>query len=169
MYDKWLTTVSKVLGALGLFWIIPMALAHEFERGQYHPLIDGVRDDTDDPVFQYIVVSLALAAGAQQSLPEPTNALLDLNNCRKNYHYVIQSVAGAVRERHSTAIWNDWRDSHGNTYGGEHSPHARGLSATWKDRQAVQTFMLNPGPSHMNAARRILQYLAGSADLGITY
>eukprot|EP00961_Rhodomonas_salina_P145526 1958452-Rhodomonas_salina.3 len=30
-------------------------------------------------------------------------------------------------------------------------------------------FMLNPGPSHINAARRILQDLAGSADLGITY
>eukprot|EP00961_Rhodomonas_salina_P217382 2937695-Rhodomonas_salina.1 len=29
--------------------------------------------------------------------------------------------------------------------------------------------MSNPGPSHMNAARRILWYLAGSADLGITY
>eukprot|EP00961_Rhodomonas_salina_P283943 3837482-Rhodomonas_salina.1 len=30
-------------------------------------------------------------------------------------------------------------------------------------------FMSNPGQSHMNAARRILRYLAGSADLGITY
>eukprot|EP00961_Rhodomonas_salina_P009583 129840-Rhodomonas_salina.1 len=29
--------------------------------------------------------------------------------------------------------------------------------------------MSNPGPSHMNAVRRILRYLAGSADLGITY
>eukprot|EP00961_Rhodomonas_salina_P176386 2377493-Rhodomonas_salina.1 len=94
MYDKWLTTVRKVLGALGLFWIIPMALALEFERGQYCPLIDDVRADGDDPVFQYIVVALAITGGAQQSLPEPQNALLDLDNCRKNYHYVIQSVAG---------------------------------------------------------------------------
>eukprot|EP00961_Rhodomonas_salina_P008343 113523-Rhodomonas_salina.1 len=30
-------------------------------------------------------------------------------------------------------------------------------------------FMLNPGPSHMIAARRILCYLAGTASLGITY
>eukprot|EP00961_Rhodomonas_salina_P238306 3221090-Rhodomonas_salina.3 len=29
-------------------------------------------------------------------------------------------------------------------------------------------FMSNPGLSHMNAVRRILRYLAGSADLGIT-
>eukprot|EP00961_Rhodomonas_salina_P118157 1590257-Rhodomonas_salina.1 len=87
MYDKWLTTVHKVLGA-------PMALALEFERGQYCPLIDDVRDDGDDPVFQYIVVALAITAGAQQSLPELQNALLDVDNCLKNYHYVIQSVAG---------------------------------------------------------------------------
>eukprot|EP00961_Rhodomonas_salina_P126497 1704420-Rhodomonas_salina.1 len=39
-----------------------MALALEFERGQYHPLINDVR--------------------------------LDLDNCRKNYHCMIQSVAG---------------------------------------------------------------------------
>ena len=30
-------------------------------------------------------------------------------------------------------------------------------------------FMSNPGPSHMAAARRILQYLAGTAHHGITY
>eukprot|EP00961_Rhodomonas_salina_P036429 489606-Rhodomonas_salina.1 len=67
-----------------------MALALEFaERGQYRPLIDDVRDDGDDPLFQYIVVALAITAGAQQSLPEPQNVLLDVDNCRKNYHYVI--------------------------------------------------------------------------------
>eukprot|EP00961_Rhodomonas_salina_P049031 658081-Rhodomonas_salina.1 len=37
-YEKWLTTVRKVLGALSLFWIIPMALALEYERGQYRTL-----------------------------------------------------------------------------------------------------------------------------------
>eukprot|EP00961_Rhodomonas_salina_P199591 2692058-Rhodomonas_salina.1 len=30
-------------------------------------------------------------------------------------------------------------------------------------------FMSNPGPSHMVAARRILKYLAGTTELGITY
>eukprot|EP00961_Rhodomonas_salina_P143744 1934589-Rhodomonas_salina.1 len=30
-------------------------------------------------------------------------------------------------------------------------------------------FMANPGPSHMEAARRILRYLAGTAHLGLTY
>eukprot|EP00961_Rhodomonas_salina_P105789 1424270-Rhodomonas_salina.4 len=35
--------------------------------------------------------------------------------------------------------------------------------------QRIVGFMLNQGQSHMNAARRILRYLAGSAGLGITY
>ena len=30
-------------------------------------------------------------------------------------------------------------------------------------------FLNNPGPSHIAAAKRILRYLAGSADLGLTY
>ena len=30
-------------------------------------------------------------------------------------------------------------------------------------------FMNNPGPSHVTAAKRILRYLAGTTDLGITY
>eukprot|EP00961_Rhodomonas_salina_P045719 613930-Rhodomonas_salina.1 len=29
--------------------------------------------------------------------------------------------------------------------------------------------MSNPGPSHMIAARRILKYLAGTVDKGLTY
>eukprot|EP00961_Rhodomonas_salina_P125492 1690388-Rhodomonas_salina.1 len=29
--------------------------------------------------------------------------------------------------------------------------------------------MSNPGPAHMVAARRILHYIAGTLDLGITY
>ena len=30
-------------------------------------------------------------------------------------------------------------------------------------------FLNNPGPSHIAAAKRILRYLAGSANLGLTY
>lgn len=30
-------------------------------------------------------------------------------------------------------------------------------------------FMSNPGPTHIAAAKRILRYLAGTADLGLTY
>eukprot|EP00961_Rhodomonas_salina_P226837 3066961-Rhodomonas_salina.1 len=30
-------------------------------------------------------------------------------------------------------------------------------------------FMANPGPSHMEAARRILRYLAGTSHSGLTY
>eukprot|EP00961_Rhodomonas_salina_P198522 2677874-Rhodomonas_salina.1 len=55
VYEKWMTSVRKVLGALGIYWIIPMALALEFERGRYHELVDGMPDDNDDPIFQYIV------------------------------------------------------------------------------------------------------------------
>eukprot|EP00961_Rhodomonas_salina_P081852 1100463-Rhodomonas_salina.1 len=71
VYEKWLTTVLKVLGALSLFWIIPMALALEYERGQYCTLVDDVPDDTDNMVFQYIVVALAIQHGALLSLPSP--------------------------------------------------------------------------------------------------
>lgn len=155
MYDKWLTTFRKVLGSLGLFWIIPMALAFEFERGQYSPLIDDVRDDTDDQVFQYIVVSLALAAGAQQSLLEPTNALLDLDNCRKNYHYMIQSVAGfsvqlmskcassfpnifghqeALTVQHPLEGLRELEDIHCNY---QHEGSAVNASTAWQDNFAV--------------------------------
>eukprot|EP00961_Rhodomonas_salina_P184072 2485279-Rhodomonas_salina.1 len=32
VYEKWMTSVRKVLGTLGIYWIIPMALALEFAR-----------------------------------------------------------------------------------------------------------------------------------------
>eukprot|EP00961_Rhodomonas_salina_P021996 296006-Rhodomonas_salina.1 len=162
MYDKWLTTVRKVLGTLGLFWIIPMALALKFERGQYCPLIDSVRDDTDDLVFQYIVVSLALAAGAQQSLLEPTNALLDLDNCLKNYHCVIQSVAGfsaqltskcassfpnifghqeALTATHPLDCLREFADIHSNF---QCEGEAVNASTAWQDNFAVMQRDLEP-------------------------
>eukprot|EP00961_Rhodomonas_salina_P276289 3732320-Rhodomonas_salina.1 len=71
-----------------------MALSLEFVMGAYMPLVDGVRDDGDDPVFQYIVVSLAIGHGALQSLPAPDNELLDVANCARNYQYIIQTIAG---------------------------------------------------------------------------
>jgi hypothetical protein len=30
-------------------------------------------------------------------------------------------------------------------------------------------FLNNPGPSHISAAKRILRYLAGTVDVGLTY
>eukprot|EP00961_Rhodomonas_salina_P270744 3658505-Rhodomonas_salina.2 len=32
-YEKWLHTVRKVLRAIGILWLVPMALGLEFERG----------------------------------------------------------------------------------------------------------------------------------------
>eukprot|EP00961_Rhodomonas_salina_P121611 1637423-Rhodomonas_salina.1 len=68
-----------------------MALGLEFVLGAY--LVDGVLDDGDDPVFQYIVVSLAIGHGALQSLPARENALLNVDNCARNYQYIIQTIA----------------------------------------------------------------------------
>eukprot|EP00961_Rhodomonas_salina_P189539 2557620-Rhodomonas_salina.1 len=141
MYDKWLTTVRKVLGALGLFWIIPMALALEFECGQYCPLIDGVRDDMDDPVFQgqYIVVSLALAAGAQQSLPEPTNALLDLDNsqltskCASSFPNIFRHQE-ALTVPHPLDGLRELADIHSNF---QREGAAVNASTAWQDNFAV--------------------------------
>eukprot|EP00961_Rhodomonas_salina_P185069 2499224-Rhodomonas_salina.1 len=98
VYEKWMTSASlrKVLGALGIYWIIPMALALEFERGRYHELIDGMPDDNDDPIFQYIVVATAIQHGALQSLPGPetTDALVNKMFCKVNYNFIIRSIAG---------------------------------------------------------------------------
>eukprot|EP00961_Rhodomonas_salina_P118434 1594240-Rhodomonas_salina.1 len=71
-----------------------MPLALEYERGQYRTLVDDVPDDTDDMVFQYIVVALAIQHGALQSLPSRENALLDPDNCVRNYFCVVQAIAG---------------------------------------------------------------------------
>eukprot|EP00961_Rhodomonas_salina_P301185 3940359-Rhodomonas_salina.1 len=66
VYEKWLTSTRKVLGALGSFWMIPMALSLEFRLGKYLQLVNGAVDDGDDPVFQYIVVALAIEHGGRQ-------------------------------------------------------------------------------------------------------
>eukprot|EP00961_Rhodomonas_salina_P007882 107135-Rhodomonas_salina.2 len=48
----------------------------EFSQGHYQPIIDGVEDDNDDP------------------LPEQSDPLLNAEQCRKNYHYIVQTIAG---------------------------------------------------------------------------
>eukprot|EP00961_Rhodomonas_salina_P134881 1814247-Rhodomonas_salina.1 len=58
-----------------------MALSLEFRLGKYLPLVNGAVDDGDDPVFQYIVVALAIEHGGRQSLPECDNPLLDADHC----------------------------------------------------------------------------------------
>eukprot|EP00961_Rhodomonas_salina_P166922 2249450-Rhodomonas_salina.1 len=77
VYEKWTTNVCKVLGALRSFWMIPMAITLEFSQGLYQLIIDGVKDDNDYPVFQYIVVAQAIKHCAQQSLPEQSDPLLN--------------------------------------------------------------------------------------------
>eukprot|EP00961_Rhodomonas_salina_P035262 474359-Rhodomonas_salina.2 len=37
-----------------------MAITLKFSQGLYQPIIDGVEDDNDNPVFQYIVVTQAI-------------------------------------------------------------------------------------------------------------
>eukprot|EP00961_Rhodomonas_salina_P140551 1891223-Rhodomonas_salina.1 len=62
-----------------------MALSLEFRLGKYLPLVDGAVDDGNDPIFQYIVVALAIEHGGRQSLPEREDPLLDAERCAKNY------------------------------------------------------------------------------------
>eukprot|EP00961_Rhodomonas_salina_P300969 3940283-Rhodomonas_salina.2 len=71
-----------------------MAISLEFEQGQYRSIIDCFEDDNNSPVFQYIVVAQAIKHGAQQSLPEQSDPLLNAEQCRKNYHYIVQTIAG---------------------------------------------------------------------------
>eukprot|EP00961_Rhodomonas_salina_P136582 1837554-Rhodomonas_salina.1 len=67
VYEKWTMNVCKVLGALGSFWMIPMAILVllEFEQGQYSTIINCFEDYNDDPVFQYIIVAQAIKHGVQ--------------------------------------------------------------------------------------------------------
>eukprot|EP00961_Rhodomonas_salina_P250264 3383219-Rhodomonas_salina.1 len=71
-----------------------MALDLEFERGKYQPLVHGTHvDDFEDPVFQYVVVSCAIAVGALNSLPSRRNPLVKISNCGKNYNYIVTLIA----------------------------------------------------------------------------
>eukprot|EP00961_Rhodomonas_salina_P041437 557849-Rhodomonas_salina.1 len=51
-------------------------------------------DDNYDPIFQYIVVATAIQHGVLQSLPEPTDALVNELFCKTNYNFIIRSIAG---------------------------------------------------------------------------
>eukprot|EP00961_Rhodomonas_salina_P067868 911309-Rhodomonas_salina.2 len=101
VYKKWLTLTRKVLRALGAFWMIPMTPCLEFIMGVYMPLVDGVWDDGDDPIFQYIVVSLAIGHGALQSLPAPENVLLDVDQRLRRQGSQLQTCR-VVRARPET-------------------------------------------------------------------
>eukprot|EP00961_Rhodomonas_salina_P018698 251657-Rhodomonas_salina.1 len=162
VYEKWLTSTRKVLGALGSFWMIPMAQGLEFVLGAYMPLVDGVLDDGYDPVFQYIVVSLAIGHGALQSLPARKNALLDVDNCARNCQYIIQTIAGfsaqisskcygaflcvfatqdAVASMHPLAGLREFADIHRNYQCEGHTVNA---SAAWKKNFAAIQKQLKP-------------------------
>ena len=92
-YHSWLYELRKVLAALGLRWLIPMALALEFERGQYVDIIQHQQDNNDNPIFQFVVVSPAINAGALQSLPRRDRPLVSRQSCSRNYEYIVESVA----------------------------------------------------------------------------
>ena len=70
-----------------------MSLALEFERGQYVDIIQHQQDNNYHPIFQYVVVSLAITAGALQSLPRRDRPLVSRQSCSRNYEYIIESVA----------------------------------------------------------------------------
>ena len=85
-YELWLDAVRKSLGALGQEWMTLMALDLEYVRGKYEHLIgNGHPDNPDGPIFQYVVVSLAITAGALYCLPKPRHPLDDVRHCAKNY------------------------------------------------------------------------------------
>eukprot|EP00961_Rhodomonas_salina_P018607 250432-Rhodomonas_salina.2 len=79
-YEKWLHTVCKVLGAISILWLVPMVLGLEFERGEYIPIVPGNDNNPDDPLFQYVVVAMAIAEGTLQHLPETENELFNRVN-----------------------------------------------------------------------------------------
>eukprot|EP00961_Rhodomonas_salina_P206422 2786610-Rhodomonas_salina.1 len=57
----WTDTTRKLIGALGIAFLIPMALKLEFEQGIYLPIIlDDIPDNPTDPVFRYVVVTRAI-------------------------------------------------------------------------------------------------------------
>eukprot|EP00961_Rhodomonas_salina_P254831 3444144-Rhodomonas_salina.1 len=93
-YEKWLHTVCKVLGAISILWLVPMALGLEFECGEYMQIVPGNDNYPDDPLFQYVVVAMAIAEGALQHLPETENALFNHVNCQKNYQFICTAIAG---------------------------------------------------------------------------
>lgn len=89
----WLDELRKVLAALGYRWMIPMALSLEFERGRYVDIVTHQPDNNYDPIFQYVVVALAINAGALLSLPRRSRPLTSRKSCGKNYKYIFESIA----------------------------------------------------------------------------
>eukprot|EP00961_Rhodomonas_salina_P244416 3303545-Rhodomonas_salina.1 len=104
------------------------------------------------------VVALAITAGAQQL----QNALLDVDNCRKNHHYVIQSVAGfsaqltskcassfpnifghqeALTAQHPLAGLRELADIHSNF---QREGAAVNASTAWQDNFTVMQRDLDP-------------------------
>eukprot|EP00961_Rhodomonas_salina_P152934 2058684-Rhodomonas_salina.1 len=56
----------------------------------------GTRIILDDPYgdFAGVRARTAIKHGAQQSLPEQSYLLLHAKQCRKNYHYIVQTIVG---------------------------------------------------------------------------
>ena len=90
-YTRWMVGVSKCLDAMNLMWLIPMALSLKFEGGIF-PLIvhEDEADDFDSFIFQYIVLQMALDAGAR-NLPF-YDAPFAFGHVEPNYERVIEQV-----------------------------------------------------------------------------
>eukprot|EP00961_Rhodomonas_salina_P034340 462756-Rhodomonas_salina.1 len=68
----------------------------EFVNSNYNPFVPGQEDDPDDQAFQWIVVALAVDAGALQALPKINNPLQDACHCTKNFRYIIRKSLGGL-------------------------------------------------------------------------
>eukprot|EP00961_Rhodomonas_salina_P127923 1724323-Rhodomonas_salina.2 len=82
--------------AISILWLVPMALGLEFELGnlKYLLIVPGNNDYSDYPLFQYVVVAMAIAEGTLQHLPETENALFNCMNCQKNNQFICTAIEG---------------------------------------------------------------------------
>eukprot|EP00961_Rhodomonas_salina_P202613 2733147-Rhodomonas_salina.1 len=66
----------------------------EFVNCNYNPFVPGQEDNPDNQAFQWIVIALAIDAGALQALPKIDNPLENACHCSKNFRYILEAVAG---------------------------------------------------------------------------
>ena len=89
-YEDWWSQPRKNVAAVGHAYIGPMALALGFERGVYLPLAPDMPVDLpDNPIFQSVVVTMAINHGGLQALPKKREPLADAEHCAKNYYAIV--------------------------------------------------------------------------------
>ena len=92
-YLRWLVNFKNALQALGLSWMIPMAMALPFSDGAFDQLIDvRIPDEHDSVFFQLKVVERAIAAGALMEIPMFDDWDVG-ENLTDNFRWVIKQIA----------------------------------------------------------------------------